>query len=256
MWAGAGDQWRMGLMRTEGARVLVTGAARRVGRAIALELAGAGCDVVVHCHQSQAEARNVVEKIRRMGRQAALVQADLGFEDSVRLVAQRSVENLGGLDVLVNNAAVFDGDERVSGLCDWRRVFGVNVFAPAILVEQLTPALRAGGGGKVVNLCDISAERPWPTHAAYCASKSALVSLTRAWARRLAPDIQVNGVAPGIAEFPADYPADVREKLIARVPLRRAGSPRDIASTVRFLIEHGDYITGQIINVDGGRSIR
>jgi len=243
-------------MVLDGAKALVTGASRRVGRAIALELAGAGCDVAVHCHQSVAAAREVVAQIESMGRRASLVQGDLGFEDSVRLVADRAVDGLGGLDILINNAAVFDGDERVIGLTDWRRVFGVNVFAPAILVEHLAAALSANGGGKVINLCDISADRPWPAYSAYCATKAALVNLTRGWARKLAPDVQVNGVSPGIAEFPDDYSAELREKLIAKVPLKREGSPEDIAKTVRFLVEHGDYITGQIINVDGGRSIR
>jgi pteridine reductase len=131
----------------------------------------------------------------------------------------------------------------------------VNVFAPALLIECAAEWLRRCGAGKVVNLCDISAERPWPGYSAYCASKAALVNLTRSVARKLAPEVQVNGVSPGIAEFPEDYSTQLRERLIAKVPLKRAGSPQDIAHAVRFLVEHGDYITGQIINVDGGRSI-
>lgn len=243
-------------MEIEGCKALVTGGSRRVGRAIALALAHAGCDVAVHCHQSHAAAADVAAEIEILGRKAIVVQGDLMFEDSARLVGRRAAEGLGGLDILINNAAVFEDDDQVKSIVDYRRIFGVNVFAPAILVDALTDELRASGRGRIVNLCDISAERPWPAYSAYCATKAALVNLTRAWARKLAPDILVNGVSPGIAEFPDDFPAELREKLIAKVPLQRAGSPEDIAATVRFLVEHGDYITGQIIIVDGGRSIR
>jgi len=111
------------------------------------------------------------------------------------------------------------------------------------------------GTGKIVNLCDIHADRPYPDHLAYCVSKAGLAALTRGLARALAPSIQVNGVAPGIAVFPDEYTPEQREHLIAKVPLRRAGTPEDVAAAVHYLVESGDYVTGEIIRVDGGRSI-
>lgn len=239
---------------------LVTGSARRLGRSIALELARAGCDVAVHCHRSADEAARVAADIRGLGRRAMIVRADLSDSDAPAVLVRQVVDEFGGLDVLVNNASVFARDDAESSAFGrigdvWRRTFQVNTFAPAALIDAAAGWLRQSGAGKVVNLCDISAERPWPGYSAYCASKAALVSLTRSYARKLAPEVQVNGVSPGIAEFPEDYSAELRQRLIAKVPLKRAGSPEDIARAVRFLVEHGDYITGQIINVDGGRSI-
>jgi pteridine reductase len=130
-----------------------------------------------------------------------------------------------------------------------------NLTAPVGLSHFAAPHLAAHGMGKIVNLCDISSEHPWANHLAYCTSKAALVAVTKALAKALAPTIQVNGVSPGIAEFPDAYSDDTRRKLIAKVPLGRAGAPEDIAKAVRFLVESGDYITGQIIPVDGGRGL-
>jgi pteridine reductase len=125
----------------------------------------------------------------------------------------------------------------------------------AALCHYARPHLASTGAGRIVNLCDIAAERPWAGHLPYCVSKAGLVCLTKALARELAPAIQVNGVAPGIAAFADDFDQDARDRLTAKVPLRRPGRPEDVAAAVRFLVERGDYITGQIINVDGGRSI-
>lgn len=247
-------------MDCRGKTALITGSARRVGRAIAFELARAGCDVAVHFHRSGDEAERVAAEIRRLGRRSIVIQADLREPDAPPALVRQVADELGGLDVLVNNAAIFpkdDADQAQPGQAGtvWQQVFRVNVFAPVALIDSAASWLRRSGAGKVVNLCDISADRPWPGYSSYCASKAALVNLTKSYARKLAPEVQVNGVSPGIAQFPEDYSAELRERLIAKVPLKRPGSPEDIARAVRFLVEHGDYITGQIINVDGGRSI-
>ena len=131
----------------------------------------------------------------------------------------------------------------------------VNLTAPVALAYHAQKHLAARGRGRIVNLCDISAERPWSTHLAYCASKAGLVAATKALAKALAPRITVNGVAPGIAEFPDEYSERTRQDLIAQVPLRRAGTPEEVAQLVRFLVESGDYLTGEIIAIDGGRGI-
>jgi pteridine reductase len=134
-------------------------------------------------------------------------------------------------------------------------MFQVNTLAPAALIAETEAALLASACGNVVNLCDIAADRPWRHHMAYCASKAALVNVTKAAARKLAPRVHVNGVSPGIAAFPDHYDEATRANLIDKVPLGRAGDPDGIARMVRFLVEQGDYITGQIIRVDGGRSL-
>jgi len=130
----------------------------------------------------------------------------------------------------------------------------INLAAPIQLCGEVAAVMRRQGGGCIVNLCDISVLRPWKGHLAYGPGKAGLDYVTRALARALAPDIRVNGVAPGIAAFPEDYAQELRDKLTARVPLERAGTPEDVARAVRFLVQ-SDYITGQILNVDGGRSI-
>ena len=244
-------------MKLEVPVALVTGGARRVGRAIALELAGAGCDIALHFRRSQDDARAVVGDVAALGRRAEMIQADLADPDAPRMVVESTVQAFGRLDVLVNNASVFDRmriDE--FDLQAWERTMRVNLAAPAALAACARPWLEASGAGKIVNLCDVSADRPWPSRLAYCASKAGLVSLTRALAKALAPRVQVNGVSPGIAAFPDDCEAAARQRLIDNIPLQRAGNPQDIARTVRFLVWEGDYITGQIINVDGGWSIR
>jgi pteridine reductase len=237
-------------------RALVTGAARRVGRAIALELANAGWDVAVHYHTSEEEATAVVAAIAAMGRRATALAGDLEDMAVPAKLVSETCSRLGGLDVLVNNASIFE-DEPSGGFdaAHWQRTFGINVTACAALIDAAGAALGASGRGRVVNLCDVTAEQPWSSHAAYCASKAALVNLTRSAARRLAPRVTVNGVAPGIAVFPEDYNAAQRERLIAKVPLQRSGTPEDIAAAVRYLVERGGYVTGQVLYVDGGRRI-
>jgi len=243
-------------MEISGKVALITGAARRVGRAIALELAAAGCDVAVHYHRSAGEAQQVARRIGAMGRRAALVAGDLGDPQIPARLIEDVVDRLGGVHILVNNASRFDavawGDWSDG---EWEEIFRVNVFAPAMLARAAAFFMKKDGAGRIINLADILADRPIKRFAAYCASKAALISLTRSLARELAPVITTNAVAPGIAVFPEDYDRQLRETLISQVPLQRPGSPEEIAALVRFLVTSGDYINGQIIAVDGGRSI-
>ena len=246
-------------MQLAGTVALVTGGAKRVGRAIALELARAGCNVAVHYRRSRVEAEGVASLITDMGRATTLIPAELSDPSSWATIIERTVDGLGRLDVLVNNASEFltetpDTIEQFNA-STWERMLRVNLVAPVALCHYARRHLEAHGGGKVVNLCDVSADRPWPDHLAYCASKAGLVAMTRGLARALAPSIQVNGIAPGIAVFPDAYSADLRERLTRRVPLGREGTPEEVARLVRFLVETGDYITGQVIPIDGGRSL-
>jgi len=249
-------------MNLKGSVALITGGAKRVGRAIALELARGGCDVGIHYRHSRAEADEVVAQITQLGRRAVAVEGDLSDPVSWPRIVQSTVSGLGRLDILINNASMFLPDSAASedslDAFDpklWDEMLRINLTAPVALCHHARPYLAANGTGKVVNLCDIAAERPWPGHLAYCASKAGLVAATKALARTLAPDIQVNGVAPGIAVFPDSYSEDVRRRLVSRVPLARPGTPQEVAVLVRFLVESADYITGQIIPIDGGRSL-
>jgi pteridine reductase len=235
---------------------VVTGAARRVGRAIALELARADCDVAVHCRRLASDAANLVDILRDMGRRAVVVAGDLADPEAPGRIVAQVVRDLGRLDVLVNNASVFEKTPiEQADAAAWERILRINTIAPALLARAAAPFMRQAGAGRIVNLTDILAERPLRRHGPYCASKAALAALTRSLALELAPEITVNGIAPGIAVFPENYDEDLRSRLTAKVPLKRTGSPEQIAALVRFLAAEGDYITGQIIAVDGGMSL-
>jgi pteridine reductase len=253
-------------MQLSGRVALITGGAKRVGRAIVLELARAGCDVAIHYRHSRPEAERLAEELSGMGRRSVLLSGDLANPATWPVVVQDTVEHLQHLDILVNNASVFLTGRGVTGLSrpdtvegfsheQWELILRTNLVAPMALCHHARPYLEARGAGKIVNLCDIAADRPYAQHIAYGASKAALAALTKALALALAPAIQVNGVAPGIAIFPDEYSEEERRKLTRKVPLGRAGTPEEVARLVRFLVETGDYITGQIIPIDGGRSL-
>jgi pteridine reductase len=234
---------------------LVTGGARRVGRAIALRLARAGCHVAVHYRSSDAAARETVREIEALGVRASGVAADLGDTDAAAQLVPRVIAELGRLDVLVNNASVFERmDIDAFNLADWERTLRVNLTAPMVLADAAADELRRRGG-RIVNLCDVSTGHPWPGHLAYMVSKGGLDLLTRVLARALAPEVNVVGVAPGVAAWPDDYDAETRARLARRIPLKRAGACEDIAAAVHYLLRDGDYVTGTILPVDGGRHL-
>lgn len=246
-------------MKLSGKTALVTGGARRVGRAIALELAEAGCNVVVHYRTSQQDADETAAAIQRLGRRADLVCGDLADASTWPRVIDHTVASMGGLDILINNASAFQAatPDRLEDFDPqlWQDMLQVNLIAPVALSHFAAEHLKRSGYGKIVNLVDIAAERPWTTHLAYCASKAGLATATKALAKALAPRVRVNAVAPGIAIFPEEYSPHVRAALVAKVPLQREGTPQEIARAVRFLVESGDYVTGEVIAVDGGRRL-
>jgi pteridine reductase len=235
--------------------VLVTGAGRRVGRAIALRLAKAGCRIAVHYRTSANDAAQTAELCRAAGSTAELFDADLSESAAVAGLVQRVLARFGRLDVLVNNASVF---ERMTldefDLADWQRTLGINLTAPLILVHAARDALRQARG-RIVNLCDVATQRTSPDHLAYFVSKGALETLTRFLARALAPEVNVVGVAPGVAAWPEHYDQEMRDRLLQRVPLQRAGTPEDVAAAIHYLLRDGDYVTGVILPVDGGRHL-
>jgi pteridine reductase len=235
---------------------LVTGAAKRVGRAIALRLASAGYDIALTYLQSDAEAGSVVSDVRAMGRQAIAIRADLtNPSTAVDAIDLDFRQSFARLDVLVNNASIYQPSDLSSTEPDLiQRLMSIHVEAPLLLCKHFATHLRANRG-HVINMVDLLAEKPWPKYMAYSASKAALSNLTISLARELAPEVTVNGIAPGAVEWPPDYPTAEKEKYLQRVPLGRAGTPEDVANLVHFLVTSGSYVTGQIIRLDGGRSI-
>ena len=237
-----------------GKRALVTGAGQRVGQAIALALGAQGMHVAVHYRESRLGAEQTAEQIRQSGGQAVLIAADLTRRDEARLLIERSVAELGGLDVLVPSAANF---ERVA-LADvddaaWDRSLDLNLASPFALVQHAVPALRAAHGSIVFITCS-SATVPMRNYLPYVVSKGALKHLMKTLALELSPEIRVNAVAPGTVLPPTSYDAAAIAKLSRAIPLARVGSPEDIARAVVFLAS-APFITGHELAVDGGRSV-
>jgi pteridine reductase len=235
---------------------LITGGAKRVGRAIALRLAKGGFDIAITYYSSDREADQACEEIRGLGREAIAMGVDL--TDAVTapsLVFDWVQEHFGRLDVLVNNASLYQTSSLQSATPEQMgRLFAIHFQTPMELARRFEPMLRASKG-RIVNMLDLLAERPWPEYLAYCASKAALWNLTLGLARALAPEVTVNGIAPGVVEWPEGYPEAEKEKYLRRVPLGRSGRPEDVAEAVFYLATAGSYVTGQVIRLDGGRSI-
>ena len=237
--------------------VLVTGAARRIGAAIARELHGRGARVLIHFHHADAAAGTLVDELNA-GRpdSADCHGADLREPAQLEALADAARRRWGRLDGLVHNASTFyPTPVGTTTAAQWDDLMGTNLRAPYFLTQALTPALRASRGA-VVNLVDIHAERPLKDHPVYSAAKAGLAMITRALARELAPDVRVNAVAPGAILWPErPMSTQARERIVERVALKRPGTPADIARTVAFLLFDAPYITGQVLAVDGGRSL-
>jgi pteridine reductase len=234
---------------------LVTGAGVRMGRAIALALGTAGADVAVHFRRSRAEAESAAEEIRSIGRRAAVVSGDLRQPDDCRRVVRDSIAGLGGLDFLVHSAANFhraslaETDEEL-----WDSAMDVNARAGFLLAREAAPMLTERSG-RVVLISDFLAESPARNYLAHAVSKAAVEGLVRALAVELAPEVSVNGVAPGTVLPPEGTTEEEAARLARRVPAGRIGSAEDVAATVVFLCAGPAFLTGQLIRVDGGRSI-
>jgi NAD(P)-dependent dehydrogenase (short-subunit alcohol dehydrogenase family) len=242
-------------MDLSGKTALVTGGAIRVGRAISLALAGEGMRVVVHYNSSSGDADRLVDEIRASGGEAVAIGADLSRGDEVERLAREAAEAFGGIDVLVNNASIFP-PERLEETDEalWDRTLAVNLKAPFLLIRHLASTLRERRG-QVVNLCDLAGIQAWAAYAAHGVAKAGLVHLTRVAARSLAPDVRVNGIAPGAVLPPESMGQDELDALARSTPLKRLGSPEDVTRALLYLL-HADYVTGEILVVDGGRMLR
>jgi pteridine reductase len=242
--------------------VLVTGAARRVGAEIARALHAAGACVAIHYRNSVADADRLAAELNAArpdegGESAASFAADLLDIDALPRLVEAVVAHFGRLDALVNNASSFCATK--VGAIDtaaWDDLMGSNLRAPLFLSQAAAPHLDRSGGC-IVNITDIHAERPLKGYPVYCAAKAGLLGLTRALALELGPRVRVNAVAPGPIEWPQnehDFPPAMRAAIIEHTLLKRVGSPADIAQAVKYLVFDAPYVTGQVINVDGGRT--
>jgi pteridine reductase len=238
----------------------VTGAAKRIGAVIARTVHAAGANVAIHYNRSAAEADELAAELnRRRAKSAFTVAADMRDIAAVERMAKKVLERTGGrLDVLVNNASTFYPTPiGTITLEQWDDLFGSNLKAPLFLSQALVPALRAARG-VIVNIVDVHSQRPLRDHPVYGPAKAGLAMLTRSLAKDLGPDIRVNGVSPGAILWPDEGQGmsdALRAAIIKQTALKRAGEPEDIAAAVLFLVRDAPYVTGQIIAVDGGRSV-
>jgi len=245
------------LQSTPTKTVLLTGGARRIGAAIARALHQAGMNLALHYRSSSEEAAALRDELNRQRADSVLLlQADLRDTASLPALVEQAVIRWGRLDALINNASSFYATPlgRTTE-ADWDELLASNLKAPFFLSQAAAPQLRAVEGS-IINLVDIYARRPLENHPVYCAAKAGLAMLTRSLALELGPAVRVNGIAPGVILWPEQGMSETtRTQQLSRIPLRRQGEPEDIARTVLFLLQDAPYITGQIIAVDGGRSL-
>lgn len=233
---------------------LVTGGAARVGRAIALALAREGADVAIGYLHSSAAARTTVRELHTQGVRAVALRADLGKPAEARRLVAQAVTRLGRLDVLVNNAALFFRTPLLDTTpAQFDRLIAVNLRGAFFCAQAGARAMRKRGG-RIINIADVGAVRAWPGYVPYGISKAGVVMLTKGLAAALAPAIQVNAVGPGVVLLPEGFPRESRRRIAARIPMGRYGEPSDVAAAVCFFAACPDYITGQILFVDGGAS--
>ena len=240
-------------MQLQGKVALVTGAGRRLGRAMASALAGRGMTVAIHYHGSIQGATSLRDEIVRAGGQAACFEADLSDPNAARALPGQVVQRFGKLDVLVNSAAIMQRVRLEDTTPEqWNSILDLNLRSVFFCSQGAAAALRATRG-KVINLADLAGLEPWTGFAAHSISKAGVVMLTKVLALSLAPDVTVNAIAPGAVLVPEDYPKEERERLARSTPLRRLGDPADVISALLYLLEGGDFVTGQVLVVDGGR---
>jgi NAD(P)-dependent dehydrogenase (short-subunit alcohol dehydrogenase family) len=235
---------------------LVTGAAKRIGREIALDLGREGANVCITYNTSEREAEKTVADLSKLGVQALAIRCDVRDELSVKETLRETVRELGRLDFLVNNAAIYETVEFEKITTEqFDNVYATNTRGPFLFAKYAAPELRKRQG-RIINIGSLGGLRPWSTHAHYCASKAALHMLTQVMAKSLAPQISVNCVAPGVIDFGEPEATGMRRKLAKITPKQRSGKGTDVAEAVRFFATCPDFITGQILAVDGGLSLK
>ncbi len=236
---------------------MITGAARRIGAELVRYLHQSGMNIILHYRSSKKDATALANKLNAQRPDSVkLLQGDLKEYANIPNLIKKAVSLFNDIDVLINNASSFfptdlnEIDEDI-----WEDLIGVNLKAPLFLTQAIAPHLKSSNGC-IINIVDIHADRPLKDYPLYCIAKAGLVMLTKSMARELAPEVRVNGIAPGAIMWPeVEHYEGMHQEIISRTALKREGSPKDIADTALFLINHANYITGQIIAVDGGRTL-
>ena len=231
---------------------LVTGAGKRLGRAVALRLAQEGADLVIHYRSSQAEAQEVEAQIAKLGRRAVALPADLTNVPQINRLFAQAAEQFGRLDILVNSAANFLAADVNASEPLWDETFETNLKAPFFCAQAAAPFLKQTNG-TIINFADVGGILGWPGYLPHSVSKAGVIMLTRCLAKALAPEVRVNAIAPGTITMSGD-PPELERDYIRQAPLRRSGTPDDITDTVVFLAR-STFITGQVLTVDGGRTL-
>ena len=239
-------------MPLKGKSVLVTGGARRIGRAIALAVAAAGADVAFTYLSSAQDARQTLAGLKARGVRALALRCDVREEKSIAAALRQVRTKFGGLDVLVNNAGAYDtlDFEKITAR-QWDDMFATNTRGPFLMSRLAAPLLRARKG-RIVNIASLGGQRPWASHAHYCGSKAALIMLTQVMAKALAPKVSVNCVSPGMISTGSSQPTAFLRHVAQKTPMKRAGTPAEVAAAVMFFATGPHFITGQVLGVDGG----
>ena len=232
--------------------ILITGGAVRIGRVITLEMVSAGAKVFCHYYKSEKEA----EALKNMVPDVQLIKGDLRQVSTTKSLIDEVVQISGTIDVLINNAAVFIKTPLGTVTEEtWDTLFSLNLKAGFFLAQEASRIMVKNNGGKIINIADTSGYRPFPSFIPYALTKSGMISMTKGLAKALAPYVQVNGINPGPVLIPESYTDEERRKAVDKTLLKREGRAEDVAAAVRFLLEDGDYITGIVLAVDGGRSL-
>jgi len=236
----------------KGKSVLVTGGARRIGRAIALAMAAAGADVAITYRSSAEDARQTLADLKARGVRALSLRCDVRDERSAAAALRQVKTAFGGLDVLINNAGAYDTiDFEQITTRQWDDMFATNTRGPFLMSRLAAPLLRERKG-RIVNIASLGGLRPWASHAHYCSSKAALIMLTQVMAKALAPEVSVNCVSPGMISTGGSQPTAFLRHVAKKTPMKRAGTPAEVAAAVMFFASGPHFITGQVLGVDGG----
>ena len=235
---------------------IVTGAGKRLGKQIALALGRSGYDVVVNYHSSRSGAAETAALIRKLGQRSAAIRADISKSSQVSAMVKKALSQFGRIDLLVNNSAVYRrANLRETTDKVWDEALGTNLKGTFLCCRAVAPQMLKQGGGRIINIASLGGLQPWKEHLPYSVSKAGVIMLTRILARELAPTIQVNALAPGTIIMKGEESIEVSLTPVGKIPLRKYGKPSDIADMVLFLALKSTYITGQVIAIDGGRSL-
>jgi len=243
-------------MKLKNSVCLITGSAVRVGRSIALNLAQKGALIAIHYHTQQKESEQIQKEIINLGTDTLILQGDISHKNDWHKMRDIIMRKWGRIDILINNASIFYRTPffEISDK-DWDKFMDINLKGTFYGCQIFGEIMYKNHKGKIINIADVSAESVWPSYIPYCISKAGVIALTKGLAKALAPYVTVNAISPGTVLLANKYDKEEEDYLINRTPLKRVGQPEDIAKTVAFLLEGSDFITGAILNVDGGRSL-